>query len=160
MPKETILILDNENHIQRAWKTLLESEEFIVINVDTVEKALKNLSEFKVSGFITEYWIDQSCTIEAIRDLKKTFPETYVMVLTSGEVNENEYEEIINVGVDDFFKKPISGRKTLLHLKKGLKQRRILIQKNRLEQELNRINKRRETGGGKPQEENHPTITN
>jgi DNA-binding response OmpR family regulator len=42
-------------------------------------------------------------------------------------------------GIDDFFLKPISSEKILIHLKKGLRQRKILIQKKRLEQRLNGI---------------------
>jgi len=40
------------------------------------------------------------------------------------------YEEIINAGVDDFFLKPIFNARILIHLKKGLKQRSIFLQRN------------------------------
>jgi DNA-binding response OmpR family regulator len=60
-------------------------------------------------------------------------------MLTDKELDEEEYEEIIDAGVDDYFLKPLSGEKILLHLRKGLRQRNISLQKKRLEQELNRI---------------------
>lgn len=139
MSKETVLILDKEYQVQWALKTLLESEKYVVIAVDTVERALKNFSEFEISALITEYWIEHSLTLETIRKLKSMFPEVYVMMLTNGEVKENEYEKIIEAGVEDYFLKPISSKKILLHLRKGLRQRNLLLEKKRLEQELNQF---------------------
>lgn len=129
---ETILILDNDPHIQWTLKTFLENENYTVIAVNAISDALQNFSEFKVSGLITEYWINDSCTLETIKELKRMFPEAYVMMLSNNDVEESEYENIINSGVDDYFIKPFSYRKILVHLRKGLK-------KNQLQQELNQI---------------------
>ena len=139
MSKETILILDKEFHTQWTLKTILESEKYIVLAVDTIERALQNFQEFEVSGLITEYRIDHSNTPEIIRELKKSFPELYVMMLTHENLEEKEYRRIMSAGIDDFFLKPISSEKILIHLKKGLRQRKILLQKKRLEQRLNQI---------------------
>ena len=138
MPRETILILDPELNTQWPLKTLLENEDYNVIPVNTVEKARKKFSEFEVSGLITEYWINHSSTLEAVRGFKKAFPEAYVMFLTHGELKESEYEEIIDAGADDFFLKPFPSKKILLHLRKGLKQRQNLLQKKRLADQLKR----------------------
>jgi DNA-binding response OmpR family regulator len=139
MPKETILILDKDFHTQWTLKTLLETEKYIVLAVDTVERALINFQEFEVSGLITEKRIDDANVAEIIRDLKKSFPELYVMMLTHENLDEKEYKKIMNAGIDDLFLKPISSEKILIHLKKGLRQRKILLQKKRLEQKLNEI---------------------
>ena len=44
------------------------------------------------------------------------------MMLTNNEVDERQYEEIIRAGVDDYFLKPVSFNRILLHLEKGLKR--------------------------------------
>jgi DNA-binding response OmpR family regulator len=142
MPKEKILILDEERYVQLVLKTLLEGENYTVIAVKTIEEALKNFLESEISGLITEYWINQTCSLEAIRDLKKRFPELYVMMLTNDEVQEFKYKEIINAGVDDLFQKPFPSEKILVHLKKGLRQREILLRKNRIEQEFYHIKRK------------------
>jgi DNA-binding response OmpR family regulator len=147
MPRETIVILDPETNTQWPLKTFLENEEYNVIPVNSIEKALRKFSEFEVSGLITEYWINHSSTLEAIRGLKKAFPEAYVMMLTNGELQENEYEQIISAGTDDLFLKPFSVMRILLHLRKGLTHRRILIQKKRLAEELTRISLRKKYPG-------------
>ena len=137
--KETILILDKENHNRWILKVVLENEKYVVIAVDTMKRALENFSEFEVSGFITNYRVDQFCTLDVVRELKKKFPEAYVMMFSDEEIREKEYEEIMKAGVDDYFRKPFSMQKVLLHLKKGLKQRDITLQKSRLEEELSCI---------------------
>ena len=139
MPKETVLILDRESHTRWILKALLESEKYVVIAVETIERALQNFSEFEVSGMITEHRIDQSSALDMVRELKTRFPEAYVMMLTADEVTEKEYEEIISAGVDDYFVKPFPSWKMLLHLRKGLKQRSLVLQKKRLEQEFSRM---------------------
>ena len=130
MAKETILILDANSNITWILKNLLESEEYPVVVATTIERALKDFSEFRVSGVITEYRIEDVPTIGAIRKLKDMFPETYVMMLTDKEMKEDEYEEMMRAGVDDYFLKPIPIRKIVLHLQKGLKYRSLLIEKN------------------------------
>ncbi|MEW6375892.1 MAG: response regulator [Thermodesulfobacteriota bacterium] len=139
MSKETILILDEDFHTQWTLKTLLESEKYIVLAVDTVERALQNFKEFEVSGLIIERHINHNNPPEIIRELKKSFPELYVMMLTHENLGEKEYKRIISAGTDDLFLKPISSEKILIHLRKGLKQRKILLHKKRLEQRLNQI---------------------
>ena len=139
MIKETILILDKENHTRWVLKSLLENEQYLVIAVDSIERALQNFAEFEVSCLVTEYRIAQSRTLETVRELKSRSPEAYVMMLTADEATEKEYEEIMTAGIDDYFIKPFPSWKILLHLQKGLRQRGLLLQKKRLEQELNSL---------------------
>jgi DNA-binding response OmpR family regulator len=139
MPEETILILDNEKYIQWTLRKLLEAKKYSILSSDSIATVMPTFSEHEVSCLITEYWIDHFCTLELVRGLKKKFPETYVMMLTSRELSDEKYKEILNAGVDDLFKKPFAAEKIFLHLKKGLRQRNILLQKKQLEQKLDRI---------------------
>jgi DNA-binding NtrC family response regulator len=136
MAKETILILDTDQNISWTLKTLLEHEEYPVVVANTIERALKNFSEFRISGVITEYQIEHVRTLGAIRKLKERFPEIYVMMITDKEMKEDEYEEIMQAGVDDYFVKPLPITKILLHLQKGLRYRNVMVEKIELEREM------------------------
>jgi DNA-binding response OmpR family regulator len=148
MTKETVLILDKENHTRWILKALLENEKYIVIAVDSIERALQNFSEFQVSGLITEHRIGFSSTLDTVRELKSRSPEAYVMMLTADELTEKEYQEVITAGVDDYFVKPFPSWKILVHLGKGLRQRSLLLQKKRQEQELGRLKEKTELPAG------------
>ncbi len=140
MSKERILILDEEANTQWTLKELLEDEDFSVIPVHSINQALERYRERDFGALITEYRVNQSTTLEVIREVKKAFPEAYVMMLSHGEVREGEYEEFMNAGVDDFFYKPIAFKKLLLHLEKGLSHRRDLLLKKELEEDLKKVN--------------------
>ena len=139
MSKETILILDDEKYIQWTLNKLLEGDDYTILSSDSIGTVMPTFSEREVACLITEYWINHFCTLEMVRDLKKRFPETYVMMLTSRELSDEKYKEILNAGVDDLFKKPFAAGKIFLHLKKGLRQRSIFLQKRQLELKLDRI---------------------
>lgn len=139
MIKETILILDQEPRSLQTMKALLENERYIAIAVNNLNRAIKNFTEFEISALITEYWIDDSCTVDHILDLKKKFPGLYVMMLTHKDVGDKEYKKIMNAGVDDLFLKPFSSERILLHLKKGLRMRKLFLQKRRTKKELNQM---------------------
>ncbi|HSB05330.1 MAG TPA: response regulator [Thermodesulfobacteriota bacterium] len=147
MAKDTILILDTDKHVTWTFKTLLENEEYPVIIADTIERALNNFSELQISGVITEFRIENVRTLEVIRSLKERFPETYVMMVTDEAMKEEEFAQIFNAGVDDFFLKPISIKKILLYLQKGLRNRSLLIERNRLEREMVAFHSKRGRAG-------------
>jgi DNA-binding response OmpR family regulator len=60
-------------------------------------------------------------------------------MLTDENLEEKEYKKIVSAGIDDLFLKPISTEKILIHLQKGLRHRKVLLQKKRLERRLSEI---------------------
>jgi len=132
----TILILDQENYVRRNLKALLEGEGYVSVAMDGSDLCVNEIREGKIAGIIAGYWIGDERTFDVIRQLKGLFPEIYVMMVSAEPVAEDEYERIFNAGVDDFFVKPFSARKTLLHLRKGLKFSGNLLERKRLEGQL------------------------
>jgi DNA-binding NtrC family response regulator len=118
---KAIIILDPEEHTRWVLRTLLENEGYKVFCAATTEEARKILLEYKFHGLISEYWIGQDSALEVIKKFKELSPDGYVMMLANDDVQEHEYQEIINAGVDDFFVKPFPTRRILLHLQKGLR---------------------------------------
>ena len=57
-------------------------------------------------------------------------------MITAVSLSSDTYEEIINLGVDDYFTKPFSSRGLLVNIKKGLKRRALTIKKGQLEERL------------------------
>ncbi|MBI5584202.1 MAG: hypothetical protein HY892_10280 [Deltaproteobacteria bacterium] len=98
-------------------------ENYQVYTASTLEQAGLISHDQPLSALITEYLHNKTQTIDMIKKIKYVRPELYVMMLTNAQVNEQEYEQIIRAGVDDYFLKPVSFNRILLHLDKGLKQR-------------------------------------
>lgn len=119
---KNILILDNELPISWALKSVLDMENYEVQTAATFEEARQFSEDSKLSALITEYRLENDKTIDLIINLKKDLPDLYVMMLTNNQVDELEYEEIIRAGVDDYFLKPVSFTRILVHLEKGLRK--------------------------------------
>ena len=119
---KAILILDDEAPVSWALKSVLGMENYQVFTASTLEEAGPILHDEALSALITEYRLDRDYTVETIKRLKETMPGLYIMMLTNNEVDERQYEEIIRAGVDDYFLKPVSFNRILLHLEKGLKR--------------------------------------
>jgi DNA-binding response OmpR family regulator len=118
MTPRKILILEEDLHLQWIMKTYLESKGFSIIVSDKVERILEIVSKFKISIFITEYWINQSNTLETIKKIKEISPRIYVLLNTYRVIDEKEYQQILEAGVDDLFEKPFSFEKLMIRLKK------------------------------------------
>jgi DNA-binding NtrC family response regulator len=130
MTPQKILILEEDRHLQWIWKTFLESKGFSPFISDKAEKALEIASKREISVFITEYWINHSNTLETIRQLKALLPQSYVLLNTYRVIDENEYQRIKEVGVDDLFEKPFSFEKMVDYLKKGFQKNHLVSKGN------------------------------
>lgn len=126
MTSQKILILEEDRHLQWILKTFLESKGFSTIVSDKVEMVLEIVTKTKISIFITEYWINHSNTLETIKKLKILSPQVYVLLNTYRVIDENEYQKIMEVGVDDLFEKPFSFEKMMSHLKKGFQKNHLI----------------------------------
>lgn len=136
MAKEVVLIFDQDPHTRWILKTLLEAEHYIVIAHGEIERLKENFKEFEICGLILEYRPGQNDLIDLVQNLKKGFPEPYILMLSQVEVSDLDYKRILSAGVDDFFLKPFSSEKILLHLQKGLKHRKLVLQKRQMEKKL------------------------
>jgi PleD family two-component response regulator len=68
-----------------------------------------------------------------IQWVKKNSPATYIIIVTNAIVDEETYRKLFSIGVDDFILKPYSPERILVHVKKGLKQRDLIIKMRELE---------------------------
>jgi DNA-binding NtrC family response regulator len=140
IPKK-ILILEEDLQLQWILKTYLENRGFDIIAHDTIEKVRESISREKVSAFITtEYWINRSDIIEIIKQLKKTHPQIYIILITYRLMNEKEYEDFLVAGVDDLLEKPFFLGKIPVLLNKRLGNDSYLFSKADSTQNEIRVN--------------------
>jgi DNA-binding NtrC family response regulator len=121
MVQESIMILEEDLQLLWIMKTYLENKGFTIIAHDTIEKVRESISKEKVSVFITtEYWINHLQLLEIIKQLKTTFPQVYIMLITYRMMDEEEFEDFLLAGVDDLLEKPFSLGKIPVLLNKRL----------------------------------------
>ena len=133
MPHPEILLIDPFKNLLNAYRIILEEEKYLVETALNLKDAYQNLIKSQYSVIITEYIPPFETTDYVIQWVKKKAPETYIIIVTNASVDDKTYEKLFNIGVDDFILKPYSPKRVLVHVKKGLKQRDLIINSQKLE---------------------------
>jgi PleD family two-component response regulator len=112
---------------------VLEEERYLVETALNLKEAYELFNEKQYCVIITEYIPPFETTEYLIKWVKEKTPETYIIMVSSAFVDEKTYENLFDIGVDDFILKPYSPAKILVHIKKGLKLRNLILRTRQLE---------------------------
>ena len=133
MPNNWILLIDPFKNLLNAYRMILEEEKYWVETASNLMDAYELFKKRQYSVIITEYIPPFDMTDDVIQWVKKDSPEAYIIMVTNAAIDEKTYEKLFAIGVDDFILKPYSPEKILVHVKKGLKQRALILKMQELE---------------------------
>lgn len=133
MTSNWILLLDPFKNLLNAYRMILEEEKYLVETALNLKDAFQLFEKRQYSVIITEYVSPCEMTDDMIQWVKKNAPETYVIIVTNAFIDEETYDKLFTIGVDDFILKPYSPERILAHIKKGLKQRDLILRLKKLE---------------------------
>ena len=133
MPDNWILLIDPFKNLLNAYRIILEEEKYLVETALNLKEAYELFRRKQYSVIITEYCPPFDTTDYMIQWVKKNNPGTYIIIVTNAIVDEETYKKLFTIGVDDFILKPYSPGRILVHVKKGLKQRELIIKMRELE---------------------------
>lgn len=135
MPQHSILLVDPFQNLLNIYRTILQEEKYSVETASNAGEALQRLLLAQYSVFITEYLYPLEDTCRMIQWLKHRAPETYILMVTDAEIDETTYETLFDIGLDDLILKPSPPEKILVHIKKGIRQREMILEKQRIERQ-------------------------
>ena len=133
MSDNRILLVDPFKNLLNAYRIILEDEKYLVETTSSLKDAYELLYEGQYSVIITEYIPPFETTEYMIQWVKEKSAETYIIMVSNAFVDERTYERLFAIGLDDFILKPYSPDKVLVHIKKGLKQRDLMIKMKEFE---------------------------
>jgi PleD family two-component response regulator len=133
MTSNWILLLDPFKNLLNAYRMIMEEEKYFVETALNLKEAYQLFGKRQYSVIITEYCPPFEATDEMIQWVKKNGPETYIIIVTNASIDEKIYDKLFTIGVDDFIPKPYSPERILVHIKKGLKQRDLILRQQKLE---------------------------
>jgi len=133
MSPNWILLLDPFKNLLNAYRMILEEEKYLVETALNLEDAYQLFNKRQYSVIITEYVPPFEATDYMIQWVKKKAPETYIIMVTNATVDEKTYEKLFTLGLDDLILKPYAPERILVHVKKGLKQRDLILKFQKLE---------------------------
>jgi len=133
MSDNWILLIDPFKNLLNAYRIILEEENYLVETALNLKEAYELFEKRQYSVIITEYIPPFEANDDMIQWAKKNTPEIYIIMVTNASIDEKTYEKLFAIGVDDFILKPYSPGRILVHVKKGLKQRDLILKMQELE---------------------------
>ncbi len=137
MAREDILIVDDEPNILKVIEDILTDEGYRVRTANTGEEALAEVQRASPDLVILDIWLPGMDGLQALDILKGMVPEIPVIMI-SGHGNIETAVRAIKMGAYDFIEKPPTIERTLLAVRHGLEQQRLLQENRALRQTLER----------------------
>ncbi|MEA5113584.1 MAG: response regulator [Geobacteraceae bacterium] len=117
--KARILIVEDEENTRQALAKLLAREGFVVDSVGNGREALNFLRRQPVNLIVTDLKMPQMDGITFLRELKKHFPKSNVIMITAYGGVES-YLEAMNLGAFEYINKPVQIEELKMVMKKIL----------------------------------------
>jgi PleD family two-component response regulator len=136
MSENSILLLDPYKSLLSTYRRILEGQDYVVETAINLDEAFQKCSLKQYSVFITEYISPLEDICRLIQWLKHQSPETYIIMVTHADIDETTYEALFEIGLDDLIFKPYPPEKILVHIRKGIRQRNLILEKQEAEKQL------------------------
>lgn len=133
-PVEKILVVDDQTDIAQLLKMQLQEAGFAVTCVGDGEAAIDMLDEGDYSLVLLDIRLPKASGIEVLSHIRETGKNTAVIMMTA-HGNEDLAVECMKAGVADYLSKPFVMDDMLQRVMRAIANRRVLLQKQRLEQE-------------------------
>lgn len=124
MPRETILIVDDEEDIIELIKYNLKSEGYTILTAMTGEEAIKIAKNSQPDLLVLDLMLPGIDGLEVTRHLKKeemTMDIPIVMVTAKGE--ESDIVTGLELGANDYISKPFSPKELVARIRAILRRR-------------------------------------
>jgi PleD family two-component response regulator len=135
MSDNLILLLDPYKSLLATYRTILEGQNYVVQTALNLDEAFRKCSLEQCAVFITEYIspLEEICRL--IQWLKHRCPETYIIMVTHADIDNTTYEALFEIGLDDLIFKPYPPDRILVHIRKGIRQRNLILRKQEAEKQ-------------------------
>jgi two-component system nitrogen regulation response regulator NtrX len=137
MPKETVLIVDDEESIRKSLAGILGDEGYEVASAASGKEALDLLSEAQPALALLDIAMPDMDGIETLRRFKETRPEMQVIMIT-GHGTIDTAVQTTKMGAYDFLQKPLSLERVSLAVKHGLEDFRLRQENETLKKSIER----------------------
>ena len=135
---EKILIVDDEHMILELTSMVLSSRGYQVYVVDNALDSYDLIAKEQPALVLLDYMMPKVNGLDALKEIRKRFPDTYVIMFT-GKGSEEVAVELMKAGASDYILKPFSNTKLVERIDSVLRVRSIELQNRELVQEQERL---------------------
>lgn len=116
-----ILVVDDDESPREVIVEFLDIAGFECLAATNGQEAMDVMAAHDVDLVVTDINMPGMSGVDLVKLIKSSFNSS-VLVMT-GYIGKYSYEEIIEVGADDFITKPVSGQEIILRVKRILRER-------------------------------------
>ena len=135
---EKLLVVDDERMILELTSMVLTSRGFDVSVVDNALDAYEMIEREQPALVLLDYMMPKVNGLDALKEIRERFPETYVIMFT-GKGSEEVAVELMKAGASDYVLKPFSNAKLVERIENVLRMRSIELHNKALIQEQERL---------------------
>jgi putative two-component system response regulator len=129
-----ILVVDDDDSFRHMIRDVLQQTGFECEVASSGDEALRVLTTSHVDVVIADIHMPGMSGIELTKQVKDRY-NADVIVLT-GFVEDFRYEQIVEIGASDFIQKPVGIDELLIRIKRVVRERTLLSQRDRAETDL------------------------
>jgi len=133
--KFKILIIDDEQSIRDIFSLLLEEKGYLVETAETGRDGLSRARKFLPDAILLDMNLPDTTGIEVLSKIKKSLPQTEVIIITAFGTIKNAIEAT-KMGAYDYLEKPVDNDELLLLISRALEVKRLLREVEELKSEL------------------------
>ena len=116
-----ILIVEDEDAIRMGLVDLLEIEGYEIDVAVDGEEAMEKVRTFQPRLVILDLMLPKASGYDVCRYIRKTFPQTFIMMLTAKNEEINKIQGL-EIGADDYVTKPFSVFELMARIKSMLRR--------------------------------------
>ena len=129
-----ILVVDDEETLRYLIREGVERSGYGCSVASDGLEALKILEEKGVDVVISDIMMPGMDGIELAKRIKEEYDADVILI--TGFIEEYSYDSVIEIGASDFLEKPIGMHELMLRLRRVLRERANIRERNRAEEEL------------------------
>jgi len=138
---ECILIIDDEEVLRDGCKQVLMEKGYVTATAENGDLGLQLIRELNPDLVLIDLKMPGKSGLEVLQEIASTHPNIVKIVIT-GYSTVSSAVEAMQKGADDFIPKPFTADEISMTVEKGLKKRRLILEREALmrEQEVVRRN--------------------
>ena len=122
---KTVLIIEDDKHLQEYLQELLTDENYSVKSVLKETTAMEQIEKIMPNLVILDLMLPNIKGEVICKEIKKNFPDTPVIVLTGKTALEDKIQ-VFDLGADDYITKPFEPEELIRRIRARLKENKSL----------------------------------
>jgi len=137
-PRGRVLIIDDEKVILDLTAIILKNRGYQVYTALNARDGLETIDRERPELVLLDYMMPNMDGLTALKEIRRRFPETYVIMFT-GKGSEEIAVELMKAGASDYILKPFNNQDMVERIESVLKLRAVELQNRALLSERERL---------------------